>query len=113
MLTKFSKNRTGQAAIELALSLPFVVWLLFYTFNAFYTLHTAHIAQKYAAMSLYERIAYRSKYVVDDVANVLHGKEYMAVQYEDVNGRLPERKIIAGPSEVNNTVGICREPACQ
>jgi hypothetical protein len=113
MLSQFSKNRKGQAAIELALSLPFVVWLLFYTFNAFYTLHSAHIAQKYAAMSLYERIAYRSKYVVDDVANVLHGKEYMAVQYMGIDGRPEERKIISGPSEIDNTVGICREPACQ
>lgn len=110
-MLKTKKNR-GQATIELALSLPFLIWLIFYTLNAFHTLHTSHMGQKYAAMSLYERTANRAKFVVDDRENRLHGREFMAVQYMDTSGRAPQRKILVGPSEVNSIVGICREPGC-
>ncbi len=106
------KTEKGQATIELALSLPFLIWLIFYTINAFHTLHTSHIGQKYAAMSLYERAANRAKIVVDERENRLHNREFMAVQYMDRNGAKPKRKILVGPSEVNAVVGICREPAC-
>jgi hypothetical protein len=112
MLKANNKKRRGQATIELALSLPFLIWLIFYTINAFHALHTSHVAQRYAAMSLYERMANRAKFVVDDRENRLHGREFMAVQYMDMNGRAPRRKILVGPSEVNAVVGICREPAC-
>jgi len=103
----------GQAAIELALSLPWLIWLIFYTFNAFHMSHTAHIAQKYSAMSLWERIAYRSKFVVDDVQNQLHNREFMAVEYVGPDGRPVKRKIVLGPSEIKAIVGICREPNCR
>jgi len=108
---KQSKNK-GQATIELALSLPFLIWLIFYTINSFHTLHTSHVGQKYAAMSLYERTANRAKFVVDDRDNRIHNREFMAVQYTDTSGRSPKRKILSGPSEVNTIVGICREPGC-
>jgi hypothetical protein len=106
------RNTRGQATIELALALPFLIWLIFYTINAFHTLHTSHVGQKYAAMSLYERISNRAKIVVDDRDNRLHNREFMAVEYVDSSGRRPRRKILVGPSEVNSVVGICREPAC-
>lgn len=117
MLSSHSKkrhrNESGQAAVEMALALPFLIWLLFYMLNAFHTMHSSHIAQKYAAMSLWERIAYRSKFVVDDADNRFHGKEFMAVRFLDKDGRsLPARKIVVGPSRVNVVVGICREPGC-
>lgn len=106
------KNKKGQATIELALALPMLIWLIFYTINSYHTMHTSHVGQKYAAMSLYERTANRAKIVVDDRDNRLHGREFMAVQYTDSNGRSPKRKILSGPSEVNTIVGICREPGC-
>jgi hypothetical protein len=106
------KSRRGQATIELAMSLPFLIWLIFYAINAFHTLHTAHVAQKYAAMSLYERTSNRAKFMVDDRENQVHGREFMAVQYMDANGGAPKRKILVGPSNVNVVVGVCREPAC-
>ncbi len=104
--------RRGQATIELALALPFLIWLIFYTINAFHSLHTAHVAQKYAAMSLYERTANRAKIVIDDRENRVHGREFMAVQYVDSSGREPQRKIVVGPANINVIVGICREPGC-
>lgn len=110
--TKKRHAQKGQATIELALSLPFLIWLIFYTINAFHTLHTSHVGQRYAAMSLYERTANRAKIVVDDRENRLHNREFMAVQYMDKNGGKPKRKILVGPSDVNAVVGICREPAC-
>jgi hypothetical protein len=103
------KTQSGQAAIEMALALPFLIWLLFYTFNAFHLLHTAHVAQKYAAMSLYDRIANRAKFVIDEREG-LHNREFMAVRYTDENGRPPVRKILVGPATINTIVGICREP---
>ncbi len=107
------RRPNGQATIELALALPFLIWLIFYTINAFHTLHTSHIAQKYAAMSLYERTANRAKFIVDDRDNRVHGREFMAVQYTDTNGNRPRRKILVGPSEINTVVGLCREPIGQ
>jgi hypothetical protein len=107
-----TRGQSGQATIELALALPFLIWLIFYTINAYHSLHTAHVGQKYAAMSLYERTANRAKIVVDDRENRLHGREFMAVQYIDAGGGAPKRKIVVGPAEVNAVVGICREPGC-
>jgi len=97
----------------MALSLPFLIWLIYYTINAFYSMHTAHVAQKYAAMGLYSRMNNRAKFVVDDEANQLVTVDYMAVQYVDDNGRAPRRKIIRGPTQINSIIGICREPDCQ
>lgn len=110
MLKRKEKKTSGQAAIELALALPFLIWLLFYTFNAFYLLHTSHVGQKYAAMSLYDRMANRAKFVTDETDKNLHNREFMAVQYTDTNGKPPVRKILVGPAIINNVVGICREP---
>lgn len=109
-MLKRRQNNRGQAAIELAMALPFLIWLLFYTFNAFYMIHTSHVAQKYAAMSLYDRMANRAKYVIDDKDQELHNREFMAVQFVDSNGKPPVRKILIGPNTINNIVGICREP---
>lgn len=106
------RTEKGQATIELALALPFLIWLIFYALNAFHTLHTSHIGQKYAAMALYERTSNRAKFVIDDRDNRVHGREFMAVQYVDTNGAAPRRKILVGPSQVNTVVGICREPGC-
>lgn len=110
---KRKRHSRGQAVVEMALSLPFLIWLIYYTLNAFYTIHSSHIAQKYAAMSLYQRLNNRSKIVVDDVANTVVEREFIAVQYvEPDTNRPPQRKIITGPNPVNNIVGICREPRC-
>lgn len=114
MLTSKSKKLSkGQAVVEMALSLPFLIWLIYYTLNAFYTIHSSHIAQKYAAMNLYQRLNNRSKITVDDVSNTVVSSERMAVQYvEPETNNPPERKIITGPNAVDNIVGICREPGC-
>lgn len=105
-------KRNGQATIELALTLPFFIWLLYQTINGYYMLHTAHVAQKYAAMSLWQRVGNRSKFVMDDFAQRLHQREFMAVRFTDGDGRNIRRKIIRGPIELYNAVGICREPGC-
>src|SRR5882724_9028532 len=102
------KNERGQAAIELAMTLPFLIWMIYYLINGYYAMHTSHIGQKYAAMNLWQRVNLRSKFVMDDVANQLHRREYMAVQYQEPDGKLPLRKIVKGPIELNNIVGICR-----
>lgn len=107
------KNHRGQSAIELAMALPFLIWLIFYTINAFHSIHTAHIGQKYAAMSLYDRMSNRAKFLVDDRDNNLHGREFMAVEFLDRDGRAPQRKILRGPTSINSVVGICREPSCR
>lgn len=112
MLNRF-KNKKGQAVIEMALSMPFLIWLMYYTINAFYSIHTSHIAQKYAAMNMYQRLNNRAKFTVDDVANTVFQKEYIAVRYTEPDGSIPKRKILVGPNRVNNIVGICREPGCQ
>lgn len=105
----------GQAAVEMAFALPFLIWLIYYTINAFHTIHTSHIAQKYAAMNLYQRLSNRSKFEVDEVAQKLHNKGYMAVRYTDPNGEAPKRKILLqtnNPPQALNVVGVCKEPGC-
>jgi hypothetical protein len=113
--SKRKMHKNGQAAIEMALSLPFVVFLLYYTINAFYTIHTAHVGQKNAAMNLYQRLNHRAQFAVDDLEGRVFNKTFMAVQYQNEDGSLPKRRILlspAQPPEINTTVGICREPAC-
>lgn len=112
-ISRLIKNKRGQATIELALSLPFLIWLISYTFNAYYMLHTAHVGQKYAAMNLYKRLNNRAQFVMDDVDNDLHGKKFMAVKYVDGSGDSPRRRILFAPKPIENTVGICREPGCR
>lgn len=95
----------------MALALPWIIWLFFYTINAYHQIKTHHVAQKYAAMNLYQRLQHRAKFVVDSQEDQLHGQTYMAVQYLDPNtGAAPTRKILVGPSQVVNIVGICLEP---
>ncbi len=113
MTTAAEKRTRGQATIEMALSLPFIMWLIFYTINAFYAIHTAHVAQKYAAMNLWQRVNNRSKFVMDDVSRQLHNREFMAVKYNDSDGVAPRRRINAGTFPILNVVGICREPGCR
>ncbi len=106
----------GQATIELALSLPFLIWLISYTFNAYYMMHTSHVGQKYAAMHLYKSLNNRAQFVVDgaDPANpYVHGKKFMAIQYIDSSGEVPKRRILFAPRPITNVVGICREPDCK
>lgn len=105
------KNNRGQATIETALSLPFIIWMIYYMFNAFYFIHSSHVGQKSADMNLNERLNYRAKFIMDDVDNRLHGQRFMSVQYLEGDG-FPKRKILFGPNEIRNTVGICREPGC-
>lgn len=111
--TRHKQRKKGQATIELALTLPFIIWLITYTFQAYYTVHTAHVSQRYAAMNLYQRLNNRAQFVMDDVNNQLHNRSFMAVKYVDSGGDVPERKILFGPVRPSNVVGICREPACQ
>ena len=113
-LNRLNKNRRGQATIEMAMSLPIIITLIFYTINAYYSVHTAHVGQRYAAMNLYQRLNNRSKFVMDDMGGQtqLHGKDFMAVQYGDTQGEAPRRKILLGPIPITTTVGICREPGC-
>jgi hypothetical protein len=111
---KQMKKKNGQAVVEMAFAMPFIIWLVYYTLNAFYTIHTSHVAQKYSAMNLYQRLSNRSKFAVDDFAKTTVSRGFIAVQYTDPNSnKVPERKIIAGPNAVNNIVGICREPECK
>jgi Flp pilus assembly protein TadG len=105
----------GQAAVETALALPFLIYLLYYTINAFYSVHTGHIAEKYAAMNLYERLDNRAQFAVDGVAKRVFEKTFMAVQYTDVEGNAPKRRILLTPrfpTSLNVVAGICREPGC-
>lgn len=106
------KRCRGQAVIELALTLPFLIWLIYYTINSFYTIHTSHIGNKYAAMQMYQRLNNRAQFVMDDKDNRLHNSNQMAVQYLDKNSEAPRRKILIGPIQIDNIVGICREPGC-
>lgn len=105
-------NRKGQATIELALSLPFLIWLTYYTLNAYYTMHTAHVSQQYAAMNLNERMNHRSKLVADDFDKKPVTKDFMAVRFTDGENNSPVRKIISGRIEIKTKVGICKEPGC-
>ena len=112
MKRKNKLNNRGQAAIEMALSLPFIIWLFFYTLNAFYSIHTSHVSQRYAAMNLYQRLNNRAKFVMDDQTGDLHNNTFMAVRYNTPGGDAPKRKILFGPMDVKSVVGICREPGC-
>jgi hypothetical protein len=112
---KSSRKNHGQAAIEMALALPFLIWLLYYTLNAFHTMHTSHVAQKFAALNLYRRLANRAQFAVDELQDALHGKSYMAVEYTDEKGAPPSRKILfstQNPPRALNIIGICKEPRC-
>lgn len=109
-------NNKGQAAIETGLALPFLIFLLYYTINAFHSLHTGHVGQKYAAMNMYQRLNHRAQFAVDDVANQVVNKSFIAVQYTDAEGDIPRRRILLDPvvpTRVLNVVGICREPDCE
>lgn len=108
---KCRRGQKGQAVIELALSLPFLIWLIYYTINGFYMIHTAHVAQKYAAMNLWQRVDNRAKFVMDKLGG-LHNREFMGVRYTEPDGTLPRRRINAGQVSIFNIVGICREPGC-
>lgn len=110
------RNRRGQAAIETGLALPFFIFLLYYTINAFHAMHTSHVGQKYAAMNMYQRLNHRAQFAVDDVANQIISKQYIAVQYTDAEGEVPKRRILLDPvvpTRILNVVGICREPDCK
>lgn len=108
------KNRKGQAVVEMAISLPFIIWLLYYTINSYYSMRTAHVGQKYAAMNLHQRLDYRANFVVDGVDRTLANRNFLAVQYQSQDERnTPKRKIVRGPISIETTVGICREPGCR
>jgi hypothetical protein len=120
MVANKLKNKKGQAAIEMALCLPFIVWLIYYTLNAYHMIHTSHVAQKFAAQNLYQRLENRAQFVVDQVAGNGRGqlvdKSFLAVEYEDPEtNRPPKRRILLDPfrTEMVNRVGICREPDCR
>jgi len=115
MVVKILKNNRGQAAIEMGLALPFIIFLLYYTINAFHSIHTAHVGQKYAAMSMYQRLGNRAQFAVDDVANRTFTRSFIAVEYQTPEGELPRRRILLdskSPTEIRSRVGICREPDC-
>lgn len=115
-MLKCLKNEKGQAVVEMAISLPFLVWLIYYTINAYYSMRTAQVGQKYAAMSLYQRADYRAIFVVDKMADPngrLAARNFLAVQYQNGDERnTPKRKIVKGPISIETTIGICREPRC-
>ena len=116
MLVMKKRNKSlGQATIETALALPFLIWLLYYTLNAFRYIHTHHVGQKFAAMSMYERLQNRAKFAVDAKVNQVIGREFMAIRYLDAEGNPTRRNIIdsGNRTTVKTTIGICREPACQ
>lgn len=113
MAKRINRER-GQSTIELAVALPFLLWLIFYMFNAFYSIHTGHVGQRYAAMSVYSRLDHRAKFVIDgEEPGVDVGTEFMAVQHLDANGQLPTRKILKGPTQISTIIGICREANCR
>lgn len=103
----------GQATIELALTLPFLIWLIAYTFEAYHSIHTSHVAQRYAAMNVWKRLDNRAQFVKDDVDNQPVSRNFFAVQYTDTDGKVPRRRIMFGPMEMDNIMGVCREPGCQ
>jgi len=116
MVVRILKGRAGQAAIETALALPFLIWLVYYTINAFHAIHTSHVGQKYAAMNVYERVDNRAKFIVDQVGASVYTAEYLAVQYQDESGDIPQRRILLEskePTRMLNIIGICREPGCR
>jgi len=109
---KRSRRTRGQAAIELALVLPFLIYLIFYMLNAYGAMHSAHVGLRYAAMNLYQRVNNRAQFAMDDLAGRIHNRGYMAVQYTEPDGRAPRRKIVVGPIQMQEVAGICREPRC-
>lgn len=120
MVAKHLKNKKGQAAIETALALPLLIWLVYYTINAYHTIHTSHVAEKYAAQNLYQRLENRSQFVVDALGNGGRGqlvnRSFQAVEYEDTEtNRPPKRRLLIETpnTEMTNRVGICREPDCR
>ena len=115
MVAKKGNHSSGQAALEMSLYLPFLLFLLYYMFKAFLMLHTAHMGQKFAAMNLYQRLQYQAKFVIDRVTQSLDNRDFMAVQYLGQQGQPPLRGIIGitGGLPMNQAVGICREPDCQ
>jgi hypothetical protein len=113
------RHQSGQAAVELSVCLPFLIFLIYYTFKAFFLVHTAQVAQRYDAMSLWQRVDNRAKFVLDDVDNRtgngggrLHGHHYMAVRYAEEDGGFPHRGIIGNNGLIINVIGICLEPDC-
>ncbi len=113
MAAKRTWSKSGQAVIEMALFMPFVLWLIYYIVNGFMMLHTAHESQKRAAHSLWMRVNLRSKFIMDDVAQQLHNRGFIAVQYMDADGNPPKRRIVGTPLQLSNIIGVCREPDCE
>jgi len=112
-MLKILKKNQGQAVVEMAISLPFIIWLLYYTINAYYSMRTAQVGQKYAAMNLHQRTDYRAIFVVDNIEKRLVPRRFIAVQYQGQDERnTPKRKIVRGPISIETTIGICREPGC-
>jgi len=112
-MLKLLKNKKGQAVVEMAISLPFIIWLLYYTINAYYSMRTAQVGQKYAALNLHQRLDYRAIFVVDGRERRLASRNFLAVQYQGQDERnTPKRKIVRGPISIETTIGICREPGC-
>jgi len=114
-LLAYLRSRNGQAAIETGLALPFFIFLLYYTINAFHAMHTAHVGQKYAAMNMYQRLGNRAQFAVDDLEQRVVTKQFIAVQYTTPDGGVPQRRILLDPvvpTRILNVVGICREPEC-
>ena len=115
-MLKSLKNRKGQAVVEMAIALPFIIWLIYYTINSYYSMRTAQVGQKYAAMNLHQRLDYRAIFVVDKIEDQrgrLATKNFLAVQYQSQDQRnTTKRKIVKGPISIETTVGICREPRC-
>jgi len=117
-MLKTLRNSKGQAVVEMAISLPFIIWMIYYTLNAYYTMRTSQVGQKYAAMNLHQRLDYRAIYAVDKVAEPERGRiatrEFIAVQYQNSEDQnTPKRKIIKNPISIETTIGICREPGCR
>lgn len=115
MVVKKLKSVRGQAAVETALALPFLIYLMYYTINAYHSLHTGHVAEKYAAMNMYERLDNRAQFAVDGVDKRVFDKTFIAVQYTTAEGNAPRRRILLTPrfpTSINVIAGICREPGC-
>ncbi len=105
----------AKAAIEMGLALPFMIYLLYYTVNAFHSMHTSHVGQRAAAMDMYQRLGFRAQFAVDDVADRTFDRTFIAVQYTDQDGNVPRRRIILDSPQgtrMLNIIGICREPGC-
>lgn len=117
LMPKLLKNKKGQAAIEMAFALPFLIFLIYHTIIAYIAIHTSHVAQHAAANNLHERVQNRAVVGIDQLATdggAPVSRQFMGVEYEGVGGgRPPRRRIDAGQIEIRNIVGICREPDCK